>query len=79
MIIAGKYQVPDECPGDCPDWGCPYGQNSLCFRCPILNCKPFEALGGEPLLRPEDYREEWAKAFQEWFDGGMQGLPDLRF
>lgn len=74
MIIAGKYEVPDDCPKDCPDYGSPFGQNSLCFRCPILNCK-----GDNPPLHPEEYREDWAKEWGRWFKEGMKGLPKLYF
>jgi hypothetical protein len=74
MIIAFKYEVPDICPRECPDYGCPWGQASLCFRCPILNCS-----GDEPILRPDDYREDWAEAWERWFKNGMKGLPQLYF
>jgi len=74
MIIANKYEVPDKCPEKCPEKGMPLGQNSLCFRCPILNCR-----GDEPLLRPEDYRGDWAAEWERWFKTDMKSLPELYF
>lgn len=73
-IIIGGQEFDSLCPLGCPDYGCKFGMNSLCFRCPILNC-----VGEQPLLRPEDYRPDWAKAWRDWFDGGMEGLPELYF
>jgi hypothetical protein len=74
MIVAKKYEIPDSCPFDCPERGSLFGQNSLCIRCPIFNC-----IGDDPLLRQEDYREDWAEEWERWFKTGMNGLPELYF
>ena len=71
MLIAGKYEVPDECPKDCKyldDLG-KYGQNSICGRCPVFACP-------EP-VEPEWYRDDWASEWATFFLTGME--PDLRF
>ena len=75
-ISKAKIEFPDNCPRGCPERGKVFSQGDICSRCPIFNC------GGDPeytLLRPEEYREDWAKVWKEWFDNGMKGSPDLRF
>jgi len=69
MIIAGKYEVPDRCPTNCPDRGRPFDMCSPCFRCPILNChQEFDEDGNEvTLVPPEDFHEELAKEWHEFF------------
>ena len=41
----------------------------------MFNCKPTD--DGFRLLEPNDYRPDWAKAWKEWFNSGMQGYPEL--
>ena len=75
-ISDAKIEIPDSCPQNCPEKGKPFYQGNLCSRCPIFNCS------GDPeyaLLRPEEYREDWAKEWKKWFDKGMKGFPDLKF
>ncbi|MFA5025080.1 MAG: hypothetical protein WC503_01035 [Candidatus Shapirobacteria bacterium] len=70
----GKIELPDKCPENCSLKNdiMLYGQDALCLRCPVLNCR-----GEDPLLFPEDYREDWAEAWDIWFKGGMKGFPKL--
>lgn len=75
-MIIGSVSFPEKCPKDCrlkEDLSL-YGQNSLCIRCPIFNCSKGEE--GFSLLEPEEYREDWAKAWAEFFKGDLE-LPDL--
>ena len=77
MIVAG-IEFPDECPEECPGREEDFYQGCLCSRCPLFSCKPFEYQGMMMcLIDPEDYRPDWARAWKEWFDNGMKGLPDL--
>ena len=71
MEIAEKYEVPDKCPDDCSLMGDmkSYGQNSLCFRCPVFNCS---GEARERLLKPEEYREDWAKEWVKFFSGEVK-------
>jgi len=79
-IIIGGYSFPTKCPENCPGKDEYSGQGGLCHRCPIFNCVPAP---NDPeaftLLRPEEYRTDWAKVWYEWFQGNMKGLPDLKF
>ena len=74
MKIGGQL-LPAKCPTDCPGKTEAIWQGGLCHRCPVFNCVPDEE--GFSLLPPEDYRSDWAKAWQEWFDDDMKGLPKL--
>lgn len=64
MIIAGRYEVPDVCPKACSyrDQAAHLAQGGMCFRCPIMNCA-----GEDALLRPEDYRKDWAAEWARFF------------
>jgi len=73
-MLVGGQEFPEKCPENCPGHNELVGQGGLCHRCPIFNC-----VGPGPLLLSDDYRPDWAKAWREWFDGGMKGLPELRF
>ena len=84
MLIANKYEVPDFCPLRC--WGQrrPFAQGDLCTRCPIFNCRKVEVEaeyadenGMFCLINPENYREDWAKIWSEWFKGSMIDFPEL--
>ena len=74
-VVIGGQEFPTECPDGCPG-KIFLDQGGLCRRCPIFNC-----VGPEDmiLLRPQDYRKSWAKAWRKWFDSGMKGWPDLSF
>ena len=75
MIIANKYEVPDNCPKNCL-FKQEYGyQGGLCHRCPIFNCR--KDVDGFCLIEPEDYREDWAKEWSKFFETGE--VPELRF
>jgi len=73
-IRIGGELFPVRCPEDCPGRGEDFSQGGLCARCPIFNC-----VGDPILLRPSDYRKDWAKAWRQWFDDGMKGWPELLF
>jgi len=73
-IVIGGQEFPTRCPENCPGRNEPFTQGGLCHRCPIFNCVSKK---GMVLLRPEDYRPDWAKAWKEWFESGMKGYPDL--
>jgi hypothetical protein len=79
MIIGGQ-EFPDVCVPECR-LGKEYrGQGDLCDRCPIFCCTLYQDEPGEPphrILEPDDYRPDWAKAWKEWFDGGMAGYPKI--
>lgn len=80
MIIANDVEIPDECPKDCPGLKEPLDMSSICFRCPILNCKKSFGHGGEDdfcLIKPKDYRHDWAVEWRKWFEEGMNNYPDL--
>ena len=72
MLIAGKHEVPDECPSDCRFSGENGYQGSMCCRCPIFNCREIPGPEGEPfrLLLPEDYRSDWAEQWERFFNTG---------
>jgi len=74
-VVIGGQTFSTECPGACPGRSESFGQGGLCARCPLFNCKPTD--DGFRLLEPNDYRPDWAKAWKEWFNSGMQGYPEL--
>jgi len=77
-VVIGGYEFDRECPKGCPGRDEYFGQGGLCHRCPIFNCLPSPGDDdGFVLLRPDEYRSDWAKAWRKWFDGGMEGLPSL--
>ena len=67
MLVAG-IEFPDKCPEKCPAKGKPLYQANLCIGCPIFNCSDKR---GFRLVEPEDYREDYARAWREWFDEWM--------
>lgn len=71
MKVAG-HDIPDKCPEGCK-FADTLSQGSPCHRCPIFNCSE-----PDPLLQPDDYREDWAEAWEKWFKAGMAGEPVLR-
>ena len=90
MIIAKKYEVPDDCPPNCKfiEDMKSFGQASICVRCPIFNCKKFSLLpkigeysGYEDLclIKPVDFRADWAEVWERWFKGDMKTFPELYF
>jgi len=76
MIIANKYEIPDTCPDNCRFYhdAAKYGQNVLCTRCPVFNCRTYE--DGFCLLRPEDFRPDWAEEWYKFFKGEIE-KPEL--
>ena len=84
MLIANKYEIPDSCPTVCPFLKESFYQGNMCTRCPVFNCRGFEDSseyadddGKFRLLKPEDYREDWAEIWFEWFKGDMKTYPEL--
>jgi hypothetical protein len=76
MMLHGM-QFPDKCPENCKykDDISRYGQNSICFRCPVLVCEYDPNL---KLRRIEiaDYRKDWAYVWYRFFYDGVE--PDLQ-
>ena len=67
MKIGSKLQFdfPDKCPENCKFKDELFYQGSICCRCPLFNC------GGEyRLIEPEEYRDDWAEEWQEFFKSG---------
>jgi len=73
-IIIGSLEFPTKCPTNCPGKQISPSQGGLCHRCPIFNCRKVD---GIQLLKPEDYRKDWAEAWHKWFESGMKGFPEL--
>jgi len=66
MLIVNKYEIPDSCPKDCPlSW-------VYCKECPLFVRSDF-------IYKkiPEKHREDWAKAWSEWFKSGYKTPPEL--
>ncbi len=79
MIIAARYDVPDKCPRSCPfinDFRI-YGQNAVCCYCPVFLCRKPGPGTESNIIPPEDYREDWAGQWSEWFRGDMKNFPVL--
>jgi hypothetical protein len=74
----GSYEMPDACPDDCTfrnDVDA-FSQGSMCYRCPIINCIPFEYDGKKFTLVDADvYRLDWAAEWDEFFRTGK--VPEL--
>ncbi len=84
MLIANKYEIPDNCPINCPFSNQLFSQGNVCCSCPIFICKGIEDSseyadedGKFRLLRPEDFRKDWAQVWYEWFKGDMKVYPQL--
>lgn len=78
MVISDKkIEIPDECPEDCrfKDDIQLYGQNAMCGRCPIFNCRTDLKNDPEgiytPMVEAEGFRSDWAKQFKKFFDGDI--------
>ncbi len=74
-IYIGNQLFDTECSKNCPGQEELFSQGNLCLRCPILNCVP--GLDGFCLIEPNDYRQDWAREFREWFNNGCVGYPNL--
>lgn len=76
MLIAKKFELPDECPDNCPyHLGLfEFGMESICTRCPVLLCADDIDLEGKVFrcIEPEDYRDDWAANWVRFF----KALPD---
>ena len=74
-----QYEVPDDCPEDCKYKNNKGFQGDICCRCPIFNCKDIydeelnEHIGA--MLQPNEYRDDWAKEWVEFFKTGKE--PEL--
>ena len=66
----GKYDVPETCPEFCPGRNELPSQGGTCHRCPIFNCVPCKDENGVEfsLLRPDEYREDWAKTYLDMWE-----------
>ena len=74
-IIISDELFSTKCPETCPGKKEAFHQGCLCHRCPIFNCAGKHFM----LIRPSDYRRDWARAWKKWFNEGMKGYPDLLF
>lgn len=71
MLIANKYEFPDNCPDTCPrhtnhlleDFGFPR-LGDACSWCPVLVCS-----GEEPLIEPKDYNTFRAEKYLKYIRG----------
>lgn len=69
MLIANKYEFPDNCPATCPSNHLVENSGFLrltdgCSRCPILICS-----GDVVLVEPKDYNPDWAKTYLKYIRG----------
>jgi hypothetical protein len=81
-----QFEIPDHCPENCEfiEEKKFFSMTSFCFRCPIINCTSFDGPPDENgksepmcLVNPEDFGEDWAKEWEEFFKGGP--IPEMRF
>jgi len=76
-----QFEVPDDCPEDCKHKGTMGFQGDACSRCPVFNCKGPGPDADEmekmclPVLEPNEYRDDWAEEWVEFFKTGKE--PDL--
>lgn len=77
LVGKNKVNLPDECPKDCPYYNdiSNYGQGAICRSCPLFVCT------GERdyvLVSAEEFRDDWAVEWKEFFDTGMKKMPHLK-
>ena len=78
MIIANKYEVPDKCIDDCKLKPKFLDQSAICSRCPLFICIQLDSDPEgiyTPCVNPENFREDWAIEWQEFFKTGK--VPQL--
>jgi hypothetical protein len=69
MLLKSEIEIPDNCPMTCPFKKEAFYQGNMCSRCPIFNCRKVpDSDGYFQLMKPEEYRENWAKEFKLLFD-----------
>ena len=79
-ISKKRYEVPNTCPLNCPFRNelSRLGQSAICIRCPVFICHPEDMC----LMKPEEYRPDWAKEWWKFFDAlsrhGSPPMPQLR-
>lgn len=75
-----QYEYPKECPKECalkPEY---FYQGCSCTRCPIVCCK--EPVTEEdkkymPLVPANQFRNDWAKEWEEFFKTGKTPMLKL--
>lgn len=76
-----QFEVPDTCPKTCPYNGDSWAisQGGMCFRCPVMNCKPCYDEQGNNMapLDPSDFRDDWATEWEQFFKDGT--IPEMKF
>ena len=75
-----QYEVPDECPEDCPFSVRRQGQGDLCTRCPVFNCSPPKCAEDAmymPVIEPKFYRDDWAREWVRFFTLMDNGVVPL--
>jgi hypothetical protein len=68
-----QFECPDKCPENCKMKPSAFYQGCMCTRCPVFNCK--EPVTEEdkkylPLINPNQFRDDWAKEWDEFFKTG---------
>lgn len=73
-MIVGGYEFPDTCPTDCEfiDDIADFGQSAVCVSCPVFCCG-----GDQPMVKPEEYRNDWAAIMHRTVVGKVRGVPAL--
>jgi len=77
-----QFECPDQCPSDCAykDSIMKYGQNSMCTRCPVLNCKEPKTEEDKkymPLVPADQFRDDWAKEWDKFFKTNEEPILKL--
>jgi len=63
MKIGSKlqFEVPDQCPDNCPAKPESFYQGCSCMRCPVFCCEPGKTEEDKkhlPMIGPDDYRDD---------------------
>ena len=68
-----QFECPDKCPDDCELKKEPFHQGSICTRCPVFCCKmPITEEDKKylPILNPDEFRDDWAREWANFFQTG---------
>jgi len=73
MIVARSFVFLDDCQECVYRKYRKYNDYDFCYRCPIACCGRYQ------LCKPEDFNEDCAKAYHDWFGRDCVGVPDIHF